>query len=680
MAVCRQFQYYKNMINFKLFFCILLIGVFVSGCTDTNDSPFVFLTNLPSHKINHVIDLNGDKKSEFIFWNTSTMSGKDKFLEQCFFETINIAANKYSTFKFGEPGDIPFVGYFDDDGVIDYGTYRSYTMGASDWFVQSGANPSNRFGLQLGESGDIPVPSDFDGDEKADFTVYKSMDSTFEGILSRTGAKFRIQLGSGGDIPVIKDYDGDGRADVATYKPRTGAWSVKLTRDNSVIEKILGGQSYLPIPSDYDGDGKADFCAINIIDKSVIVEFSGLLHGISPEIATKIKNELSGKDFVPVPSDYNGDGSSELAFWSNDFKILITFDIREKLKKKVYHFPKVSNSLPVNNFLLIRQFIRRYYGNSSVSYNHGPSLVLFNDDEFIDYGNPMKFVPGTFGSKPSILSSFISQGYKRIFKFDKKQNVIPFVLDIDGDYVLEPCLWSKDTGTFYCNSSRVGWKFALQTGQKNDIPLTGNFNGDNITDLGVYRASTHTFYIRYLGKYSPQNTEVVKLSDEAGSKGLPQIADYDNDGIDDLSVYNPSDNSFLVRKSSDLQEAKISFCTEENCNKSNIIPINGDFDGDGNKEPGEVDLTSNTFTYFSSLLGRLIKGSFAKKINNYIFSADLDQDFKSDLVFVDPLNGVINICDSVNGFKYGQIKFTNKGTKKLQLVNSPWLYNEGSKL
>lgn len=472
----------------NIFFLFFVFALFMHGCSSETKIPPAFLPSSENQKINNLIDFNNDKKSDLILWNTSSMSTPGKFLEPCFFEIVGAGKDNYKKFNYGEIADIPFAGFFDEDGIVDLGVYR-YGETSSEFIIKNGANESG-VRVTLGLPGDLPVPNDFNGDGKYDLVVYRPKDKTFYGVLSSNNVTFQAQLGDFGDIPVCKDYDGDSRTDFATYSPKTGIWRIRTSRNSEILEQKLGGENFLPIPADYDGDGKADICVWNKNENKINAVLSTLRRQISSDIVQGIQKEIINKDFFPVPLDYDGDGASELAFWNSSSKILLTFDIRETLKKKTYHFNSIKNSLPVQNFLLKRQ-------------------ILKNDI---------------------------------------------FTRDFDGDYIPDTCIWSKDTGSFLCNSTRVGWKFALQVGQATDIPVIGNFNADNITDIGVYRPLGNSFHIRYLGKFAPKDIEIIKLANKTGTNLIPKIADYDRDGIDDLAVFNSSSKTTIVRKSSDLQE------------------------------------------------------------------------------------------------------------------------------
>ena len=193
-------------------------------------------------------------------------------------------------------------------------------------------------------------------------------------------------------------------------------------------------------------------------------------------------------------------------------KILVCFRLNQGFKKSVYHYPEISNSFPVSNFVLRKMF---------------PAMFVKNSDH---YGFEK---PGFFAHSNKTVSKVV------------------FVSDFDSDYTYDTCLWSKDTGTFLCNSSRAGIKFGLDIGEKNDIPIIGNFNGDSFTDIGVYRVDSMTFYYRLLGKNSPEEIQFIRMNDEADNSFTPKIGDYDGDRKDDFAVYNPDKNKYLIKNSAD---------------------------------------------------------------------------------------------------------------------------------
>ncbi|MBI2995630.1 MAG: hypothetical protein HYY52_02850 [Candidatus Melainabacteria bacterium] len=647
----------------------IFVFMFLSGCTKNPDFQSSFSIKTPCQKINNLLDINKDGKSDFIFWNTSSMSGFNKFLEPCFFETITSSDIKHSKFNLGTVGDIPFVGYFDGDSILDFGVYRTNLKGEGEWHIKNGNNPNANV-TKLGQYKDIPLPSDYDGDGKFDLIFYRTRDNTFQGILSSNNLFIKVKLGMGQNIPVPKDYDGDGQADFAVYSSKDGFWNIKSSRDGTLARKKLGGKNFLPIPADYDQDGKADVCVWEHTNNKVLLLFSSSGELLSDKTIEVIQKELSLKDdYFPVSSDYDGDGASELAFWSSSSKRLLTFNLlHNSVRKNIYYYPQIANSFPVNNFLLMKLL----YNNNSISsplinFNYRPVLAYY------DHGNIIYCKFEKLLKAQRLYKNDCRE--KKLLKLNQMDNYIPFVFDTDGDYVLDNCLWSINTGVFLCDSSRLGYKFAIQVGNKNDKPVVGNFNNDSIQDLGAYRASNQTFYIRYLGISSPENIQIIMLTPIAGNNGIPQINDYDGDGIDDFCVFNPDKVLYVIVKSSNLKEIEVALQENKSHNAVFITPLSSDFDGDMQVDPAILDPYNNEFIYSSSSDGKIYPYHFRNGINGYSFTADIDGDLKSDIVFLDTASGTINAGFSSKNWKLAKLASDNLFvSKSIKLVNCPGFY------
>ncbi|HTN74830.1 MAG TPA: SdrD B-like domain-containing protein, partial [Pirellulaceae bacterium] len=93
--------------------------------------------------------------------------------------------------------------------------------------------------------------------------------------------------------------------------------------------------------------------------------------------------------------------------------------------------------------------------------------------------------------------------------------------------------WSTDDNKF-------------QFGQKGDIPVVGDWNGDGVDDLGVYRAGTWILDMN--------NNRTIDAADKVfehgGAEDLPVVGDVDGDGIDDPGLYRdvPAPETRQARK------------------------------------------------------------------------------------------------------------------------------------
>ncbi|HHC09227.1 MAG TPA: hypothetical protein ENK55_11005 [Actinobacteria bacterium] len=175
------------------------------------------------------------------------------------------ATGETTRFYYGNPGDLPFVGDWDCDGVETPGLYRR-----SDGYVY--LRNSNTQGVAdvrffFGNPGDVPLVGDFDGDGCDTVSVWRPSENRVY-VIDRLGsdgrglgaADFSFLLGNPGDVPFVGDFDGDGVDTVGLYRPGTGTAylfdrlgpgvatrSLELgTRDDRVIALRVAGAD-LPV-------------------------------------------------------------------------------------------------------------------------------------------------------------------------------------------------------------------------------------------------------------------------------------------------------------------------------------------------------------------------------------------------------------------------------------------------
>jgi 5'-nucleotidase / UDP-sugar diphosphatase len=165
-------------------------------------------------------------------------------------------------FYYGDPGDYPFVGDWNCDGVDTPGLYRQ-----SDGFVY--LRNSNTQGVAdirffFGNPGDVPIAGDFDGDGCDSVSIYRPSNQTFY-IIDELGANngglgaasFEFVFGDPGDEPFAADLDGDGMDEVALHRDTTGLvyYRTTLTTGPAEVSFIWGDPADLVFAGDWNGDG-----------------------------------------------------------------------------------------------------------------------------------------------------------------------------------------------------------------------------------------------------------------------------------------------------------------------------------------------------------------------------------------------------------------------------------------
>jgi hypothetical protein len=160
--------------------------------------------------------------------------------------------------------------------------------------------------------------ADFDRDGKADFAVFRPASTTWLSEPSGADKKATaFQWGHASDILVPADYDADGQTDFAVWRPENGVWYIHQSGDDSVLlvrwgmttMHPTGGLPDVPVASDYDGDGETDLAVWRPDTGQWWIVRSS--NGYDQNKAEAFNWGKLGD--VPVQADYDGDGKTDFA-------------------------------------------------------------------------------------------------------------------------------------------------------------------------------------------------------------------------------------------------------------------------------------------------------------------------------------------------------------------------------
>ncbi len=166
-----------------------------------------------------------------------------------------------ASFFYGNPGDFPFMGDWDGDGIETPGLYRQ-----ADGYVY--LRNSNTVGIAdirffFGDPGDVPVAGDFNGDGFDTVSIYRPSNQTFY-IINELGANdgglgaadFSYVFGNPGDKPFVGDFDGDGVETAGLHRESTGLvyFRNSHTQGNADSQFIFGDPGDRLIAGDWTGD------------------------------------------------------------------------------------------------------------------------------------------------------------------------------------------------------------------------------------------------------------------------------------------------------------------------------------------------------------------------------------------------------------------------------------------
>jgi hypothetical protein len=113
---------------------------------------------------------------------------------------------------------------------------------------------------------------------------------------------------------------------------------------------------------------------------------------------------------------------------------------------------------------------------------------------------------------------------------------IPVAGDWDGDNMDEIGLYRPSTQMWYLDYDNNGLSnYRIKWGESTDIPVTGDWHGDNKDDIGLYRPSTQMWYLDY------DNNGLSNYRIKWGeSTDIPVAGDWDGDNMDEIGLYRPS--------------------------------------------------------------------------------------------------------------------------------------------
>ncbi len=179
------------------------------------------------------------------------------------------------SFYYGNPGDVPFAGDWDCDGVDTPGLYRR----SSGYVYLRNSNTPGTADItyHFGNPGDVPLAGDFDGDGCDTVSLYRPSAARVY-VVNRLGhgagglgaADLTFAFGDAGDVPFVLDADGNGADEVAVHRPSSGEVFVRnrLAAGPADARISFGRAGDIVIGGDWDGDGKGEPAARRPGDRS----------------------------------------------------------------------------------------------------------------------------------------------------------------------------------------------------------------------------------------------------------------------------------------------------------------------------------------------------------------------------------------------------------------------------
>ncbi|MGI8788248.1 MAG: FG-GAP-like repeat-containing protein [Pyrinomonadaceae bacterium] len=203
---------------------------------------------------------------------------------------------------------------------------------------------------------------------------------------------------------------------------------------------------------------------------------------------------------------------------------------------------------------------------------------------------------------------------------------------------------TQNSPAYFDSVTEYGSATTYQWGLTGDIPVGGDYDGETLTSLSLFRKSTELAVFRpsngtwYIFNRLTNTSSAIQWG-QSGDKPVP--ADYDYDGITDVAVYRPSTGTWWIRRSSDGTYFSVHF------GAASDIPLTGDFDGDGKADFVVYRPSSGVWYELLTTEGfRAVQFGLPTDIP---VPGDYDGDGKHDIaVFRD---GIWYLLQSTEGFK-----------------------------
>ncbi len=270
--------------------------------------------------------------------------------------------------------------------------------------------------------------------------------------------------------------------------------------------------------------------------------------------------------------------------------------------------------------------------------SQGTRIADYNRDDKTDFAV-------YFQGAANMAARFLDSGGNQYNLFLEGSKIIPELSEsrtpegiIRRDLIVH---WKRGIASFPASSNYYetvpswNYTFSQPWGVEEDIPTGGDFNGDAMTDLTVFRPSNGFWY----SLRGENNSSGAAQWGTTGDKPVP--ADYDYDGKTDYAVYRPSTGVWWIRRSSDGEFFGVQFGAAED------IPLTGDFDGDGRADFVVFRPSTGVWYQLLTTAGfRAMQFGFGTDIP---VPGDYDGDGRHDLAVF--RHGVWYLLQSTEGFK-----------------------------
>lgn len=414
--------------------------------------------------------------------------------------------------------------------------------------------------------------------------------STVTAIQGIPGESAELVVGAG-------DLNGDGRPDALT----------RTYSNNNLYYRVLDAQNKFgaAVPLGINGVNSS-IRDVNLDGHNDIVAVSGF--STNYQLMTLINNGSGQFETVgiqPVDSrmfyqdnfqyaDLNGDGKQEAIseiyqnFQTDQYYFSIyQFSPTGSINQTVVELTSTLSHLADNSAYYFYPRVGDFDGDGDIDVMHlgGSVNVLAKNNGGLNFTSQLTSPPGDFQPHVGDVNSdgkadFISIGNSAIdpsvVNIRYRQNVCQRpgqtkTVDFNGDGVTDLGVWASSGVWNFTNTqiSGVNWG----SGATGDIPVPQDYDGDGFTDYAVFRESTGYWYIYNSGS----GLVYITPFGQPGDKPVP--SDFDGDGKADVAIFRPGTGDWYG-----LPSATPGTFFGVNWGMTGDVPLPADYDADGRSD------------------------------------------------------------------------------------------------
>jgi len=360
---------------------------------------------------------------------------------------------------------------------------------------------------------------------------------------------------------VKADFNGDGRTDIALFNQDAlnipilfshGEAGFTTTQYNLPpgFNNFFSNMNAAIVLGDFNGDGLTDIAQIIPGQHHISILLSkgdGHFDGIRVSVPPELDSAMMDNGVSIIAGDFNGDGLTDLAGFKTGYGTVPVLFMQADNTFTGTRLPLPPGFSGIINVPGIERIVSDFNGDGRMD------LAFFKTG----YATVPVLLSNGDGSFRG--SSWKLEGYKDAFNSADVEKVVG---DFNGDglpdiaafkrgYTSVPILFSLGNGQFYATKQPMPAGFSSSFNDDGVRHVTGDFNGDGLTDLAAFRQGYTTIPLLY-SRGSGAFTGIRKNmpSGFASIINAPDIqrliGDFNGDGMMDISGFKPGYKSLPV--------------------------------------------------------------------------------------------------------------------------------------